>query len=717
MLAIKELLESGIGNGYSVEELSGADVYLDVIAKINAVSDEIEAYKDVIRAYDEAQAQIAYMDFAEANCVPETREEYDALKQSLLDTAEASGKYIGSQDEIEAAITNMLATRPALQEFFTTSTKTAEGVALYKAQLSELTDVISSLQSSYNALDAAQSDMADGGGLSPKTIEKLAKAEANYLDYIYEENGVVKLNTEAWNENANAKMQTEMSEIQKEIDSLEEQNNVLRENIALYNEKTYDTDNIAEMDSYFRLVNEATAELEANTAAIEANQAKLGSIYGDITGDIDAYMSAPVNFSSVASTIDTISGSFQTLENLQAEVANGFTMSLDKALEFAKVYPEILNSAQVTADGQISLHEDVVNSFIKGKKAELDAQIDSEVAQLEADKTVLQAKMEAAQAQLDLAKAVAEGEGDISKELAGYRINAGNTVAQALIDAGIDEATAFKLTAAAMAQNAEEFDRVAMEVCTDVNGNFNQAAFDLAQTMYKNLANVKTDLASVAKQAHETARTIAGVANGDSKAGSSAIQGGSGGGTGGSNIKLNLTSGSFDGTEYTYTAKESGLEDFISQIELDISNYQDAISQIDGQIATLKVLKNLPLSSFKGKSSSGGSDSNSSKKVVEKYTATIEDYREAVERLRKAQEDVDSIKTTIDESDDLKEKISLEKQLISAYQREQEALHNLNDLRDSTITEGVAALRELGFAVEYNADTNELWISKHGAFE
>lgn len=713
LLAIKELLESGIGNGYSAEELSGAGVYTDVVAKINAVSEEIEAYRDIIKAYNETQAQIAYMDFAEANGVPETREEYDALKQSLLDAAEASGKYIGSQDEIEAAITNVLATRPALQEFFTTSTKTAEGVALYKAQLSELTDVISSLQSSYNALDAAQSDMVDGGGLSPETIEKLAKAESNYLDYIYEENGVVKLNTEAWKENANAKMQTEMSEIQKEIDSLEEQNAVLRENIALYNEKAYDTDNIAEMDSYFRLVNEATAELEANTTAIEANQAKLalyGSIYGDITGDMDAYRSALANFSSVASTIDTISGSFQTLANLQAEVANGFTMSLDKALEFAKVYPEILNSAQVTADGQISLNEDVVNSFIKGKKAELDAQIDSEVAQLEADKTVLQAKMEAAQAQLDLAKAVAEGEGDISKELAEYRINAGNAVAQALIDAGIDEATAFKLAAAAMAQNAEEFDRVAMEVCTDVNGNFNQAAFDLAQTMYKNLTNVKTDLASVAKQAHETAKAIAGVANGDSKAGSSAIQGGSGGGTGGSNIKLNLTSGSFEGTEYTYTAKESGLEDFISQIELDISNYQDAISQIDGQIATLKALKNLPLSSFKGKSSSGGSGSNSSKKEVEEYTATIEDYREAVERLRKAQEDVNSIKTTIDESDDLKEKILLEKQLISAYQREQEALHNLNNLRDNTITNGVAALRELGFVVEYNADTNELWI-------
>ena len=375
-------------------------------------------------------------------------------------------------------------------------------------------------------------------------------------------------------------------------------------------------------------------------------------------------------------------------------------------MEFAKVYPEIMNNAQVAADGQITLNENVVNSFIQGKKAELDAQIDGIIAQLEADKEKWKAKLESAQAQLDLAKAVAEGEGDISKELAEYRINAGNAVAQALIDAGVDEATAFKLAATAMAQNAEEFDRVATEVCTDVNGNFNKAAYDLAQTMYKNLTNVKTDLASVAKQAHQTAQAIAGIASGDDEAGSTDIQGGSGGGVSGNGIKLNLTSGSFKGTDYTYTAKESNLEDFISQIELDVSKYQDAISQIDGQIAALQALKNAPLKSFKSDTKSG----SNSKKDVEEYVATIDDYREAVERLRKAQEARAELETKIDNSDDLREKILLERQLIGAYQREQEALHNLNNQRDSTITAGVKALRDLGFEVQYNADTNELWI-------
>lgn len=173
-------------------------------------------------------------------------------------------------------------------------------------------------------------------------------------------------------------------------------------------------------------------------------------------------------------------------------------------------------------------------------------------------------------------------------------------------------------------------------------------------------------------------------------------------------LKINLTSGNFEGTEYTYEAKEIGLDDFIADLELDISTYEDAIAQIDGQIATLQALKNIPLKEFK---SDSGSDSGSGSDEVEEYIADIDKYREAVERLRKTQELVSDIELKIEDSDNIKEKILLTRQLIGAYEREQDALHDLNNERDATIQAGVESLRELGFAVEYNADTNDLWIS------
>ena len=642
----------------------------------------------------------------------------DALVQAdLMDTGDVYDIY-GSVKDIISVL------GPSVEEYIEASSEVADGlqntqekveetVGAYKASLTDLSETITSLKSAYDLVKTAQEEMSSGDGLSPDTIKALADAEENYLDYLYEENGVIKLNTEAWKENANAKMLGEMADIQKEIDSLKERNNVLADTLEVYRTNKYmSPGDTSMMDAWDKKIQEVTNEINENTAAIDANQRKLdlyNALYGNITGDLDAYSATLANFSNVASTVDSISNSFQTLADLQAEVANGFTMSLDKALEFASVYPEILNNAQVSADGQILLNENVVNSFLQGKKAELDAQIDAQIAELEADKAVLEAKMEAAQAQLDLAKNVGEGEGQIAKELAEYRINAGNAVAQAMIDAGVDEATAFKLAAAAMAQNAEEFDRVAMEVCTDVNGNFNQAAYDLAQTMYNNLTNVKTDLASVATQAHETAKAIAGVANG-SVSGSSAVQGGSGGGTGSGGIKLNLTSGSFEGTEYTYTAKESGLEDFISKVEFDISTYKDAIAQIDGQIAVLQSLKNLPLKSFKSdKGGSGGSGSDAAKEV-EEYVAAIDDYREAIERLNRIQIKRSELELELSNTDDLREQIRLQEELVNVYRDEQDALHNLNNLRDDTIAAGADTLRQLGFSVEYNRDTNKFFI-------
>ena len=578
----------------------------------------------------------------------------------------------------------------------------------YKAQLSSLTDVLSDLQSAYDILATAQEEMAGGGGLSPDTIAELAEAEANYLDYLYEENGVIKLNTEAWKENANAKMLGDMNAIQKEIDSLEERNDVLEKNLEIYRtNKNMSVGDTASIEAWNEKIKETTDELNANTDAIAENQGKLAiysSLYGSITGDLDAYSSTLANFSNIASTIDSVSDSFQTLADLQAKVASGFKMSLDEALEFAKVYPEILNNAEVSSKGQIILNKDVVNSFLESKKSELDAQIDTQIAELQANKTVLEAKMQAAQAQLELAKNVGEGEGQVAKEVAEYRIKASNEMVQALIDNGIDEAEAYKLAAESMALNAEEFDRVAREVCTDVDGNFNAAAYNAAMGIYENMERAKTDIASVAKQAHETAKAIEGMANGAIK-GSVTKFAGSLGGKLRKGIETTLTSGEFNGFDFDFDFKGASLEDFASQVELDISSYQKAISQIDGQIAALQALKNTPLKNFKSNSGSSGSSSE-----IEEYTAAIDDYREAIERLNRIQIKRTDLETKLSNTNDLKTQIELQKELISVYQEEQNALHDLNNLRDQTITNGAESLRQLGFDVEYDPDNNIFFV-------
>ena len=600
-----------------------------------------------------------------------------------------------------------------------------DSAARSAASTVNLTQTISELNSAYSLLATAKKEMATGDGLSIETVTALAEANADYLDYIYEENGVIKLNTEAWEKNIDAKAQAEMVAIEDEIDALQKENVELakRNDLLLGRPKTDDT----------------TAEIQANSAAIEENTQKIEEnqnklavynvLYNGITNNLDAYTEALSGFTYVKDTIDAVSSSFSNLANLQNEVANGFTLSLEKALEFAAVYPEILNGAYATADGQIVLNEDVVNSFIDGKKAELDAQIDAQIAELEGRKEVLTAQKAYAEAQLALAKNVGEGEGKISTELMRHRVECGNLMTEALISMGVSESDAFSLAAAAMADDEKEFDRVAAGCFKNMDENAAKAAYNMARSIYDNSRDAAISISDIAKQAHQSALAVQGIAMG-------AVMGAAGllfgGGSGKLNSSSNLTTynGTFQGSKYTYEYKDFNVDDFIADLELDISKYDEAISQIDGQIATLQALKNTPFKNFASvrnagaaKSASSGSTKKDSDKIdsekddvketvksVEEYIAAIDEYYNALKKLQEVQDRRKSLEKQIEHSEDVAEKINLSSKLINIYHEEIDAEKALAAAKKNTIDANVGALRALGFEISYNSDTNELYI-------
>ena len=600
-----------------------------------------------------------------------------------------------------------------------------------------LSNTATELQSAYDLLNKAQQEMASGSGLSASTINSLAQANEDYLDYLYEENGVIKLNTEAWMENSNAKMQSEMLDIEREITSLNKQNEELRERNALLAVQPQTESNTSEIEANTKAITENSIRIRENQSLLSV----YGSLFNSITGDLSAFSQAMNGFEGVANTIDSVAASYASLANLQNTVANGFTLSLDKILEYAKAYPQILNNATVTANGELALNEVVVNSFIEGQKAKLSAQIDSQIAELEADKAVLEAKKEFATAQLELAQAAINGESEMNAEFAAYRINLGNGIVEALIAMEIDKADAYRLATAAMAGNEEEFARVAAECFENVDENSVKAAYDMAQAFFTNSKNSSISIAEIAAQAHQTALAIAGMANGVVAGSSQSTFNGAGGVYTGEYGFTGVDS-NFNGVDYDYQSKTISLDDYIADLKLDIADYEQAISQIDGQIATLEALKNTPFESFKNlvdnassvvggidngsdSSSSSSSDSSSNlstdgndaadevkdaEKVVEEYIAAIDQYYEALKRLEAVQEKRQSMEKKLEHTADLSEKIFLSSGLVDLYNEEADAERNLMAAKQATIAANVGALRGLGFQVEYDSSTNELYI-------
>lgn len=610
---------------FTYEDLLASPIYKQIDSFIKAAEVGMDEYYSLVNSELKIATEAIFKDTVSQTGLPRTKEELDEIVDIIYNTGTSNGSiFVESWEDAEALkeqIKNILMYKPEIQSLFNNEAP-QQGQSKYSGLIMHVptpgedgekertsyAESLEKLQKQYQLAAEAEKEMRAQGGLSVGTLNELAAASDHYAECIYKEGNAVKLNTDLWKQYADRDLADNADDIEYEYKALLQQKNLL-ENRKRTLEQLENVE-----DKWRGEIDNVNAELEENRKRLEEvaplydiiqNTKPLGD---SITAGLSASEAAYQDFSRIADIANGVNDSLETLAKLQQKVGESFQMSLNDALEFASVYPEIMDKAQVTADGQIILNKDVVNSFIEGKEAEIKGAVDAEIAKLEADKSVLEAKKAFAEAQLDIAKQVAEGDGNMSLEAAEYIINVGNALAEKLIESGMDQAEAYRLATEAMSGNFSNFDQTALNVASSVLDNMDSAAVNMANTFDRNIAAAQQRLADLASQGHETAKSIDGISRGKVQ-GSTTIQGrrNSGSSVGGGQMALGdvVTSG----TTFTYQPKSLDISSFISQLELDISSYSSAINQIDGQIATLQALRNRSLDSFNPSSSSNSGNS------------------------------------------------------------------------------------------------------------
>lgn len=142
---MRTALEEGIGDDYSREELAQNDLYKSINGKIGDFEDEYKNVLDYVNKINDVAAQLQYMDIVKTDGVPQSKEQFDALKQSMVDTAKENQNFVGSQDQINDAITNTLSDIPELSQFFNDVGDSAENAT--KATKEQLESLKSTFQS------------------------------------------------------------------------------------------------------------------------------------------------------------------------------------------------------------------------------------------------------------------------------------------------------------------------------------------------------------------------------------------------------------------------------------------------------------------------------------------------------------------------------------------------------------------------------------------
>ena len=309
------------------------------------------------------------------------------------------------------------------------------------------------------------------------------------------------------------------------------------------------------------------------------------SSYGD-TG-MEAYAtSIGSTWTDTANVIESVTTQFENLAKVQEAVANGLSMSTTAAAELAKMYPEILTNAEYAGNGQITLNEEVVKSILAGDQAIINAQI----TKLEADKAELEARKETAIAELEIANQVGTAKGQIDEETARNKIALLNQELENEISKNNQVGQSYAKTAEGMALNTEQLGNYEADVADNMATNMNTASSSMADGMATNSEASQISLSGIAQKATDVALAIAGIPTGNTIKNPSAIYAGRGG-TNKGGIKKVASPGRFTSTVNDFVKGELSLDEFKSNIEVDISSYEKAISNIDSQIDVLKNLQ------------------------------------------------------------------------------------------------------------------------------
>lgn len=149
--------------------------------------------------------------------------------------------------------------------------------------------------------------------------------------------------SEASSTSIDAANKAEADAIREETAALEASNNELQKHIDNLQNANDKRSTLA--------ISDYTAEIAKNNAAIAENNRLLNNM--------------PSPWSGILSTFDTCSGVLEQIASIQNTVADSFTISADKAREFAEAYPEILANPATLRDVNSVLDVNGLNAEIK----------------------------------------------------------------------------------------------------------------------------------------------------------------------------------------------------------------------------------------------------------------------------------------------------------------------------------------------------------------
>lgn len=153
-------LNEAVSNGeISKEDMGSNPLYKAINSRLDELKTAVDNYNSAIKDVNENSANQEIISNLIGKDLPQTEEEFETFKQSLIDSAQASNNFIGSQEDIKNSIIDALAEMPEFEKYFEGLAQ-AESDVQHETPISS-TGILAQVQALSTGLDQLDKIYAD----------------------------------------------------------------------------------------------------------------------------------------------------------------------------------------------------------------------------------------------------------------------------------------------------------------------------------------------------------------------------------------------------------------------------------------------------------------------------------------------------------------------------------------------------------------------------
>ena len=190
-------LNEAVSNGeISKEDMGSNPLYKAINSRLDELKTAVDNYNSAIKNVNENSANQEIISNLIGKDLPQTEEEFETFKQSLIDSAQASNNFIGSQEDIKNSIIDALAEMPEFEKYFDDLAQ-AESDVQHETPISfdptslltetddkSKTATLADLKSEADLMQSLQSEIAKTGNIGVDSMQKIIKQFPEAKQYL-----------------------------------------------------------------------------------------------------------------------------------------------------------------------------------------------------------------------------------------------------------------------------------------------------------------------------------------------------------------------------------------------------------------------------------------------------------------------------------------------------------------------------------------------------